>query len=106
MKKSLLALSVMLIIAASAAFATSFPEQVPRPQTLQQQIDLVGGGVMDGMTVTQNHQRQKMLLVKQRFDPPMMVKTVLPAGVVIPRMLWLDTSTSSKNPHFVGPGDA
>lgn len=95
-KKIFLALSVLLVVVST--FASASTEQAPRPQILQQAAgDVAVGGMMQLVSADQVKQ-----LVKQRqFDPPVMIKTVLPAGVVIPRAWWVEAIASPKIPTLL-----
>ena len=80
------------LLASALAFAASPPEQVPRQQFVQHQTGVVVAG---DVIVAPIGQDQAMTLVKQRHNPPVMIKMVLPAAENVQRTLWIEVFMSS-----------
>ncbi len=86
--------TLVALLTSSLAFAAPPPEQVPRQQSLQQQTS-TGVVVASDVIVAPISQDQVQLLVKQRHNPPVMIKMVLPAAENVQRTLWIEVFMSS-----------
>jgi hypothetical protein len=101
-----------ILLGAIALMATAFALAAPppeRPPSLQQQMifakaAVVGGLVVDGMLAAQTSPQLDQVTVSfgsGQSDPPVMLKTVLPAGVLDSRTPLLQASKTGQGQALV-----